>query len=477
MNYDVFISHAEGDAESMFAILHALERARLQCWIAKRDMRSGGSFARDIPEALRRARLFLVIVSPHAYASAWVEIEVEEARGLHKPILPVGLDTAPLRAPFDFILKDRQVLSVSAPPTDEQLQRVVQAASSLLAGKRYDGGSLDDGRFRRFGRSKRRRAAVAATAIAVLGISLVAIKGRSRAKSQSGFVDQRVPDTTIVATGLGIVAEPPLSAAGNADSGSVVQRAALTRSPELGSDQSRDDNAGADSDRRPSDKRVEHPALSASYEAFLDSEPRGAEVSLNGIPLGTTPHTHRGRFEGEAVVTYALEGYQTHYDTLRAHDGIASPSIVRLAPLPSTLTVQVSSPNIAVFVDDAPALPGPNGDFTVAVSPGEHTVRAEHPVWGAWEKKTSLAAAAHEKLIFDYERTCAVKITSDPLNAKIYVDGAFTGRYTPVRDLNLRPGRRSIAVRKDGYSLDGGAKTITVDETTALLRFDLRKIP
>ncbi len=130
----------------------------------------------------------------------------------------------------------------------------------------------------------------------------------------------------------------------------------------------------------------------------LDSEPRGARVSLDGRELGeigSGPLLQKiegGRHEAEFV----LPG---HYPTKVAFEVLSKDQTVPVKAAllkvpPAKLFVDCEVPGAEVWIDDQVSRAGPGGAFLV--SPGKHRVR----VLGI-EKEADLEPGAERKLRFD----------------------------------------------------------------------------
>ncbi len=79
MPYDVFISHSSIDKTVADAAVAVLERSRIRCWVAPRDIMPGADWGASIIQGIPGSRLMLVIFSSHANASDQVKREVERA--------------------------------------------------------------------------------------------------------------------------------------------------------------------------------------------------------------------------------------------------------------------------------------------------------------------------------------------------------------------------------------------------------------
>jgi S1-C subfamily serine protease len=87
---DVFISYSRHDKETADAVCAALESAGISCWIGPRDTQAG-AYGRSIMEAIRSARMLVLILSPHADNTMNVLTEVAEAFDRKLPLLPFRL--------------------------------------------------------------------------------------------------------------------------------------------------------------------------------------------------------------------------------------------------------------------------------------------------------------------------------------------------------------------------------------------------
>lgn len=110
----------------------------------------------------------------------------------------------------------------------------------------------------------------------------------------------------------------------------------------------------------------------------VESDPPGAEVFLDGEPVGRTPWQDPRRASGEYRVRVVLEGYLPREDRVRVEDGGMARHAVRLGRNQGALDVQSDPPGAAIHVNDRPT-----GRVTPAVIPevpaGPALVRATLP--------------------------------------------------------------------------------------------------
>lgn len=90
MSY-IFISYSHKDAEYAHKIAHALEEAKFSVWIDDR-IDYGTQWPHVIQENLDNCGVFVVIMTPQAYQSHWVQNELSRAQRKAKPIFPLLLE-------------------------------------------------------------------------------------------------------------------------------------------------------------------------------------------------------------------------------------------------------------------------------------------------------------------------------------------------------------------------------------------------
>jgi hypothetical protein len=75
----VFISYASQDALVATALVAALERRGIPCWMAPRDVRAGALYADAIVRAISGAKAAVLVLSKSSIASSHVGKEIERA--------------------------------------------------------------------------------------------------------------------------------------------------------------------------------------------------------------------------------------------------------------------------------------------------------------------------------------------------------------------------------------------------------------
>ena len=127
---DVFISYASQDKAVADAVVGALERAGLRCWIAPRDVTPGAHYADEIISAISGARALILVLSDSALTSKHVGKEVERASSKGRPIIALRTSTAPLTPALEYFLSESQWIDVGAGGVASVATKLVEAVRS-----------------------------------------------------------------------------------------------------------------------------------------------------------------------------------------------------------------------------------------------------------------------------------------------------------------------------------------------------------
>lgn len=130
-----FLSHSGGDDDVVRALRSALAELDAAVAIDSREFHGGDPLEGTIRRAVGRSSGVLVLVSPHAHASAWVAKELKHAlavqreRGGHEafPVVPLLLDGTPLGA-FAVLFDDEPIhVPVRSAELDAALHQILIA--------------------------------------------------------------------------------------------------------------------------------------------------------------------------------------------------------------------------------------------------------------------------------------------------------------------------------------------------------------
>jgi hypothetical protein len=130
--HDVFLSYSSKDKTWADAACAVLERHRVRCWIAPRDITPGDEWGAAIMKGLNGSRIMVLIFSGHANASEQVRREVERAISQGMIVLPVRVEDVLPDGAMEYALGNRHWLDAFTPPVEQQLEKLAQSVKTLL---------------------------------------------------------------------------------------------------------------------------------------------------------------------------------------------------------------------------------------------------------------------------------------------------------------------------------------------------------
>src|SRR6266403_1558202 len=123
----VFISYASQDAAVASALVGALERQGVGCWIAPRDVKAGALYADAIIRAISSAKVIVLVLSKSAVASSHVSREIERASSKRRPIIALRIDTAPLAPALEYFLSESQWVEAQTGSMEAAYAKLIDA--------------------------------------------------------------------------------------------------------------------------------------------------------------------------------------------------------------------------------------------------------------------------------------------------------------------------------------------------------------
>jgi TIR domain/Sel1 repeat len=132
MAHDVFISASSKDKAATDAVCTVLERNRIRVWMAPRDIVPGVGWAASIIEAIKGAKIMVLVFSSHANNSPQIEREVERAVNKGIPVIPFRVENVEPSDALEYFISAPHWLDAYAPPLEPHLERLAAAVRRLL---------------------------------------------------------------------------------------------------------------------------------------------------------------------------------------------------------------------------------------------------------------------------------------------------------------------------------------------------------
>lgn len=136
MAYDVFMSYSSADRVLADAIVHELETAGIDCWIAPRNILPGTNYSEAIVAAIQDVEVMVVVVSDDANRSGHVPREVERAAAHNVSLVPFRIADIEPSPSLEYFLSCQHWLHALPPPVEAHVTRLVDAVAALLVLRR-----------------------------------------------------------------------------------------------------------------------------------------------------------------------------------------------------------------------------------------------------------------------------------------------------------------------------------------------------
>jgi len=179
------------------------------------------------------------------------------------------------------------------------------------------------------------------------------------------------------------------------------------------------------------------------------STPSGAEVSIDGESVGTTPLKYYLVPAGEHNVTVSMRNYHEYKETVTVEPKEVTLVNATLEVLKGKLTITSEPTNATVIIDGNEVGKTPLENYTLPV--GLHQVIVKMP--GYKDEVFNVSIQAGKLLTFHVElspKTGMITINSNPSGAEVYIDGQKVGE-TPLEHYVLPIGLHQVLIKKEGY--------------------------
>ena len=127
---NVFLSYAHSDVDDAIPLVKALKELNVAGWFDAADISAGQSVASAVRKALKLSSVLIVLLSPRALHSEWVQFEIGAAEALDKKIIPIIISGDDLEEQLPDILRNRRWIDARHRSHEDVIRDVNRAVES-----------------------------------------------------------------------------------------------------------------------------------------------------------------------------------------------------------------------------------------------------------------------------------------------------------------------------------------------------------
>jgi photosystem II stability/assembly factor-like uncharacterized protein len=130
----VFISYSAKDKTVAEAVCTVLEKHKIRCWIAPRDITPGQEWGEAIIDAIAGSRVMILIFSASANGSPQIRREVERAVNREVVIVPLRIEDVLPTKSLEYFIGAVHWLDALTRPFEVHLEKLVRVVEGILGG-------------------------------------------------------------------------------------------------------------------------------------------------------------------------------------------------------------------------------------------------------------------------------------------------------------------------------------------------------
>jgi hypothetical protein len=132
MKYDVYISYSNKDKIIADDICEFLERQKIICWYAPRNLTPGNIFQVEISKAIKNSRVFILVFSKYSNLSEGILNEIEIAFKSKKILIPFRIDNINYSDDIRYYFKSAQWIDAHTTPMSAHIETLGLTINKLL---------------------------------------------------------------------------------------------------------------------------------------------------------------------------------------------------------------------------------------------------------------------------------------------------------------------------------------------------------
>jgi hypothetical protein len=129
---DVFISYSSKQQPLAYLLKDLLANNNISCWMAPESIPTGSNYQSEIPAALSKIPIVLLILSPEAESSRWVQKEIGCTIGAQHTLIPYKQEPYTHTEQFNFLLDGEQIFEAYKYSPTERFEKLVQLLQKKL---------------------------------------------------------------------------------------------------------------------------------------------------------------------------------------------------------------------------------------------------------------------------------------------------------------------------------------------------------
>jgi hypothetical protein len=130
--HDVFISYSAKDKTAADAVCAVLERNRIRCWIAPRDIVPGAEWGPSIIRGISGAKALVLVLSASSNQSRPVVREAERALNRGLPIIPFRIEEVQPSEELEFFVSASHWLDAFTPTLEAHAENLARKVKLLI---------------------------------------------------------------------------------------------------------------------------------------------------------------------------------------------------------------------------------------------------------------------------------------------------------------------------------------------------------
>jgi len=187
---------------------------------------------------------------------------------------------------------------------------------------------------------------------------------------------------------------------------------------------------------------------------FINSNPSGALIYLDGSYKGSTPKTIEDLEAGNYALKLLKETYNDKTQNIKIKAGERESVYVNLEKEETTGSIFISTNPSGAYINFNGGFKGNSPKTIENIEAGYYTLKISKEGYKDQIKSVEIEVgkqtSQHITLVQEEAKTGSVSVSTNPSSSYIYLDGIYQG-FSPMTIEDLEPGYYSIKLKKSGY--------------------------